>query len=554
MKFSDYVFERLSELGVSDVFCVPGESVQGLYRSLLTSDVRSVLLSHEPSVGYAADAYSRIKGLGALLVSYGVGSLNVVNAVGQAYAESSPMIVLSGGPGTLERTKHQFLHHKVRTFQTQQKVFEEITAMSVIIDSPNDAALKLEQAFQTALQFKKPVYVEIPRDICNCNIQAQPFPVNFQDVDDPDSINEALDEVVDLINNAQNPVILGDVEVSRVKMQKEFVDLVEKTGLPVASTILGKSVISESHSQSLGTFSGKLSNEVAREKFEAADLILCVGSILSDVSLGMFSFQLDRSKVVESRIEYLQIKNHIYPKVSLRHFLKGVANHPKLKKRQFKNEHLNLDFKLPKYGDEKVSINNLTQILNHFINRDKSPAYRVVGDVGDCLFVGQSLHINNFASFLSPAYYLSMGFAVPGGIGAQIADPTKRPLILVGDGAFQMTGLEIISAVRLNLNPIIILFNNGIYATLDKVEDASIENSYDIGKYDYYKMASIFGAVGYQVNHAHELQTALKEAETSNKDKAILIQINLDPTDTSDVLKKFGTLMGKSNKEASKES
>ena len=151
MKLSDYVFKRLGELGIKDVFCIPGESVQDLYRALLESDINNIPLSHEPSVGYAADAYSRLKGLGAVLVSYGVGSLNMVNAVGQAYAESSPMIVLSGGPGVAERKKYSLLHHKVRTFQTQQRVFDEITAMSVIIDSPTDAAQKLEMAFQTAL-------------------------------------------------------------------------------------------------------------------------------------------------------------------------------------------------------------------------------------------------------------------------------------------------------------------------------------------------------------------------------------------------------------------
>ncbi|HEY9885984.1 MAG TPA: thiamine pyrophosphate-binding protein, partial [Vampirovibrionales bacterium] len=175
MKLSDYIFKRLEDFGVSEVFCLPGESVQDLYRSLNESNLKSILLSHEPSVGYAADAYSRIKGLGVALVSYGVGSLNMVNAVSQAYAESSPLIVLSGGPGLKERAKHELLHHKVRTFKTQQNVYKEITEASFIIDSEKDAADKLEEAFHTALKYKKPVYIEVPRDLSNCQIHAQPF-------------------------------------------------------------------------------------------------------------------------------------------------------------------------------------------------------------------------------------------------------------------------------------------------------------------------------------------------------------------------------------------
>jgi TPP-dependent 2-oxoacid decarboxylase len=549
MKLCDYIFKRLGELGIGDVFCIPGESVQEMYHSLLRSQLQSVLLSHEPCAGYAADAYSRLKGLGAVLVSYGVGSLNLVNAVGQAYAESSPLIVLSGGPGVAERKKYPLLHHKVRTFQTSQNVFDEITAMSIIIESPANAAVLLERAFQTALRYKKPVYIEIPRDICNCEIEVQPLFNEFEETE-PEGLQEALDEVIEMINNAKTPVILADVEVSRIKMQKELLQLVEKTGLPVASTLLGKSVLSENHPQSLGTFFGKLANQRAGDYLESADLILAIGTILSDVNLGMFTFQLDRTKMIEARIDNLRVKNHHYPEMTLKLFLNGLLKHPGLKPRKINIPKADDSYLTALVPAEKISSNSIILILNQFINRSNSPTYRIVSDVGDCLFMGQELRINKLSSFLSPAYYLSMGFAVPGGIGAQIADPSQRSLILVGDGAFQMTGLEIISANRLNLNPIIILLNNGIYATLDRVEENSLAGSYDIGKYDYYKMAEIFGGAGYKVTSTTDLQNALHKAETEDKDKFVIIQVDLAPDDTSDVLNQFGQMMSKSNKQA----
>lgn len=552
MKLSDYVFKRLEELGIKDVFCIPGESVQDLYRALLESDINNIPLSHEPSVGYAADAYSRLKGLGAVLVSYGVGSLNMVNAVGQAYAESSPMIVLSGGPGVAERKKYSLLHHKVRTFQTQQRVFDEITAMSVIIDSPTDAAQKLEMAFQTALFYKKPVYIEIPRDMCNCKIEAQPIMSPLEVFADNGSTQEALDEVVELLNKAKKPVILACVEVSRIKMQKELLDFVEKSGLPVASTLLGKSVLAESHPQSLGTFFGTLANDRAREYIESADLILAIGAILSDVNLGMFTFQLDRTKMIEARIDHLRVKNHHYPEMTLKNFINGLNNHKALQKRQVDIPQVNQSYLTEKIADEKITTAHTQLILDQFINRDNSPAYRIVSDVGDCLFIGQALHVNRISSFLSPAYYLSMGFAVPGAIGAQIADPSQRSLVLVGDGAFQMTGMEIISAIRLGLNPIIILLNNGIYATLEHVEESPVPGSYDLGNYDYFKLAEIFGGVGFKIQTTKQLQEVLEQAESEYQNKLVLIQVDLDKEDASVVLKSFGAMMGKSNKEASK--
>lgn len=551
MKLCDYIFKRLEELGLGHVFCLPGESVQDLYSSLQKSNLKSVLLSHEPSVGYAADAYSRLRGLGAALISYGVGSLNLVNAVGQAYAESSPLIVLSGGPGMNERKKHFHLHHKVRTFQTSREVFEQITALSIIIESPNNAAIELERAFQTALKYKKPVYIEIPRDLSHCNIEAQPFLPDFAENIDQEGLEEALNETIDLINSAKNPVILADVEIARIKMQPELLSLVERSGLPVASTLLGKSVLSESHLQSLGTFFGTLSNPRACKYIESADLILALGTILSDVNLGMFTFNVDRTKMIESKIDGLRVKNHHYPQVTLKDFMTGLLKSEKLKHFQIDIPKVDLSFLSTNVPDEKITSISLQLILNQFLNRANSPAYRIVSDVGDCLFLGQELHLNSISSFLSPAYYLSMGFAVPGGIGAQLADPERRSMVLVGDGAFQMTGLEIISAKRLNLNPIIILLNNGTYATLDRVELDAVPKSYEIGKYEYYKMAEIFGGIGLKVKTTAEFQKALKQAETEYKNEFIIIDIDLQPEDTSKVLNQFGLMMDKSNKASS---
>ncbi|MDX1917538.1 MAG: thiamine pyrophosphate-binding protein [Candidatus Caenarcaniphilales bacterium] len=549
MKLCDYIYKRLEELGIGHVFCIPGESVQELYRSLLKSNLKNVLLSHEVCCGYAADAYSRLMGLGAVLVSYGVGSLNMTNAVGQAYAESSPLIVISGGPSLSERKKYPLLHHKVRTFETQQRVFAEITAMSIIIDSPLDAANKLELAFQTALQYKKPVYIEIPRDISQVEIHS--LPLVTQDMSDLGMLKEALDEVVALLNQAKKPVILAGVEAARLKLRKEVLDLIEKTGLPAANTLLDKSILREDHPQSLGTFFGTLSNPRAARYLEEADLILSIGVILSDINLGMFTFPIDRTKMIEARIDSLRVKHHSYPEVTLEMFLKGLLDHAGIKSREIRLDPPALTFMCFQPEDKKISAGSLELILNQFLNRQDAPSYRIVSDVGDCLFVGQALYITKETAFLSPAYYLSMGFAVPGAIGAQIADPKLRPIVLVGDGAFQMTGLELISAHRLGLNPIIVLMNNGVYGTLKSVESDPIPNSYDIGNYDYTKLAQMTGGVGMVVETESQFAQALAECENKYQNQIVLLDIRLAVDDITSVLKTFGAMMGESNQKAS---
>ncbi len=554
MRLCDYIFKRLKELGVDHLFCLPGESVQELYRSLLGSEVKSILLSHEPSLGYAADAYSRLRGLGAVLASYGVGALNLVNAVGQAYAESSPLIVLSGGPGVMERKRHSLLHHKVRNFDSMQKVFEEVTAMSVILDSPHQAAHQLELAFQTALQFKKPVYIEIPRDMVSINVDSMPLLDPFQSLNpqaERDCLEEALSEITTLLASAKRPVILGGVEVSRIKAQKEFRALVEASGLPVATDLLGKSLIEDSHPQSLGTFFGALTNPEAERALNEADLILSLGTILSDVALGMFTFSIDRTKMVEARIESVRVKNHFFPELRLKTLIQGLLERAhSFKKDVLKKPDLPSTPSFDELAQEALSMSSTERCLDAFINRENSPAYRIVSDVGDCLFLGQALRVNRIAGFLSPAYYLSMGFGLPGGIGAQIAEPKMRSLILVGDGAFQMTGLELASLTRLGLNPIIILLNNSSYATLRLVESDPYPGSYDIGKFDYSRMADIFGGRGYKVFNTDELKRALIGAEQEHPGVFTLIDVEIPVDDSTEVLKQFGRMMGESNKVA----
>ena len=537
-KLLDFLYSRLKSYGVDHVFGIAGESVHVHFHHLEKSPLKAVLMTHEPCVGYAADAYSRIRGLGAALVSYGVGSLNLVNAVGQAYAECSPMVVISGGPGVNERRKYSHLHHKIRTYETHQRVMSEITALSIIVDNPLTAGREIDRALNMAVTFKRPVYIEIPRDMGEVEIQDEPFQPQAK-AEDTAALEESLDEVIKMLNEAKTPVIIADAELARIGLQKELITFAERVNIPVASTILGKSIFPEEHSLAMGVYFGQLSNSKVAEFIHNSDFRLMLGVILSDINLGMFTAKFSPDDAVVSNIDGLKVKKHFYPQIGLDIFMKGL-----LARKDIKTHNITFPkIHIPNYptGENKdqITVKALLSLTNDFIN----DGYRVICDVGDCLFGGQELQIKGASTFLSPAYYLSMGFAIPGAVGAQIADPARRPVVMVGDGAFQMTGMELITMAKLKLNPIIILFNNKIYATLRYCEPPKTMQKHYIPTMDYAKMAEIMGGKGITVKTVGDFKAGLQTAKNT-KDTFCLLDVVLDEYDISPALKTFGQSLG----------
>src|SRR3989338_1124515 len=538
MKLLDFLYKRLKSYGVDHVFGIPGESVHVHFHYLEKSQLKTVTMTHEPCVGYATEAYSRIRGLGAALVSYGVGSLNIVNAVGQAYAEFSPMVVISGGPGVSERKKYSNLHHKIRTYETHQKVMSEITAESIIIDNPLNAAKEIDRVLNLAVTLKKPVYIEIPRDMGEVEIQEEPFYAP-KDYVDTQALEEALDEIVKMLNSAKTPLIIADAELARLGLQKELIVFAERVNIPVASTILGKSIFPEDHPLAMGVYFGQLSNPKVAEFIHNSDFRLMLGVILSDINLGMFTAKFSPDDAICANIDGLKMKNHFYPQIGLDLFMKGLLARKDIKSHNTPFPRI----QIPNYptgeDKDKITVKALLSITNDFIDN----GYRVICDVGDCLFGGQELQIKGASTFLSPAYYISMGFAIPGAVGAQIADPARRALVMVGDGAFQMTGMELITMTKLKLNPIIILFNNKIYATLRYCEPPKTMQKHYIPTMDYAKMAEIMGGKGITVKTVGDFRAGLQAAKDI-KDTFVLLDVILDEYDISPALKTFGQSLG----------
>src|SRR6476620_2110712 len=194
-----YLIDQLYAHGVRHVFGIPGDYVLGFYNQLLKSKIQIINTSDEQGAGFAADAYARVRGLGVVCVTYCVGGLKVANTTAEAFAEKSPVVVISGAPGMKEREKNPLLHHKVREFDTQKKVFEQLTIASTILSDPQIAFQEIDRVFHGALRYKRPVYIELPRDQVSLKGNPQHRTEELHERSDPNSLRAAVAEAVEMI-------------------------------------------------------------------------------------------------------------------------------------------------------------------------------------------------------------------------------------------------------------------------------------------------------------------------------------------------------------------
>ena len=534
----EYLIQRLYAHGVRHVFGIPGDYVLGFYDQLKSSRIQIVTTCDEQGAGFAADAYARVAGLGVACITYCVGGLKVVNPVAGAFAEKSPVVVISGAPGMREREKNPLLHHKVREFDTQKRVFEHITVASAVLSDPETALAEIDRVLHAALRYKRPVYLELPRDMVTVPGLAHHRTPEIHEASDPLVLQEALAEAAGMINAAKQPVVLADVELHRFGLQDELLKFIERTNIPVAATILGKSVISEQHPLYLGLYEGAMGREEVRAYVESSDCVILLGVFMTDINLGIYTAQLDLGKSISATSEKLSIRHHNFENVRLKDFLRGLiaANLRPHETKPRPSPPRPQEF-VPQ-PDAPVTIARLFERVNAFIGDDTI----VIADIGNALFGAMDLFIHKRTEFLSPAYYASMGFAVPAALGAQMARPKLRPLVLVGDGAFQMTGMELSSIVRQRLNPVVIVLNNAGYGTERHIHDGPFN---DVLMWNYHKLPEVLGAGrAFLVETEAQLDEAL-DAAAKHTASYCLLDVRLAPLDHSAALGRLAERLAK---------
>ena len=529
----EYLLASLSKAGAGHIFGVPGDYILGFYDQITHSAIQHIGTTREDTAAFAADGYARCKGIGALAVTYGVGALSVVNAIAGAHAESSPVVVISGAPGVLEQRDDPLIHHRFGPFTFQREIFERITCMAVVLDDPVVAFRQIDRAVNAVRLYSKPVYIELPRDMVMQKGTEIPLETPEQgDAIDEDALQEAVAETVNLLSSSTSPVVIAGVEVHRRNLQDVLVKLVRQANLPVASTLTGKSVVGERDPAYLGVYEGGMSSENARYMVEQSDCILMLGMTLNDVDTGIYTAQLDPHRMIRAAQGEVIIRHHRYPRVPLNNFLGELAR--SVKRRTDKLPDISAGPEAPGFPEKRrpMTIARLIGRLNAVL----TPDMMVVCDTGDCLFAAIELRVHERTEFLASGYYTTMGFAVPAALGAQIARPDRRALILVGDGAFQMTGTEISTHCNLGLAPIVIVFNNRGYSTERFILDGPFN---DISDWKFDKLGELFGPLnGYDAPTEDLFEEAITQA-ISTRDAVSIINVHLQPDDSSPAMRRL---------------
>jgi len=536
MNLAESLLSALRDHGAREIFGIPGDFALPFFKVIETSNILPLYtLSHEPGVGFAADAAARIRSAPSVAaVTYGAGALNMVNAVASAYAEKAPVVVVSGAPGRAESSRGLLLHHQVKSLDSQHQIYREITCDQARLDDLRTAPEAIARVLHNCVTQSRPVYFEIPR-----NLVAEPCAAVTRLSADPvdvEAVETCVDEVLERLQRAASPVLMVGVEIRRFGLEQKIELLARRLGIPVVTSFLGRGLLAHSTARVLGTYMGIAGDPELTQLVEQSDALLLLGVILSDTNFGVSSHRLNLRHAIHAEDGAVRLGHHIYPHIPLEAFVDALlarVDRPEATPTPVHAYPRNLV-----HDDQPITPTDIARAVNDFFAAHGSMP--LASDMGDCLFT--ALDMDN-TELVAPGYYATMGYGVPAGLGLQAATG-RRPIILVGDGAFQMTGWELGNCRRYGWDPIVLVFNNRSWEMLRVFQPESGFNNLD--DWNFAVLAQGLGGIGIRVTTRAELAMALERA-ASIRGRFVLIEIVLPPNAVSATLARFvaGLTMGR---------
>jgi indolepyruvate decarboxylase len=492
--------------GARQIFGIPGDFALPYFRIIEESKILPLYtLSHEPGVGFAADASARINcSLGVAAVTYGAGALNMINSVAAAYAEKSPLVVLSGGPGKGESRSGLLLHHQAKTLDSQFQIFKEITCDQVRLDDAERAPADIARVLANCLRKSEPVYIEIPRDMVA--VPCAPVVAELALPPDQDALNACVDEILTRLSHARSPVLMAGVEVRRYGLEGRVAELSRRLSVPVVTSFMSRGLLADQDAPLMGTYMGVAGFPEVTHLVESSDGLFLLGEIICDTNFAVSETKIDMQKTIQALDGRVTIGYHTYPQLPLAALVERMLERVVAEEGggdTFSVKHQVFPHGLMADSATITPTDIATAVNDLMAEHGKMP---IASDVGDCLFT--AMEIENTA-LVAPGYYATMGFGVPAGLGLQAATG-QRPLILVGDGAFQMTGWELGNCRRYGWDPIVLLFNNASWEMLRTFQPESSFN--DLSQWGFADMAAGMGGDGVRVDTRAELKAALDKA------------------------------------------
>ncbi|TGA97001.1 alpha-keto acid decarboxylase family protein [Sporolactobacillus shoreae] len=547
-----YLIDRLAELGIRHIFGVPGDyNLSFLDQIIEHPALEWVGNCNELNAAYAADGYARIHGISALVTTFGVGELSAINGIAGSRAEQVPVVKITGSPTTKVAEEGRLVHHTLGDgeFDHFSKMYKEVTVAQALLTQDN-ATEEIDRVLRACWQEKGPVYINLPVDVHSLPAAPPSEPLLSEtSAASEEALGEMLEALVPVIEHAKSPVILSDYQVNRFHAEKELARFAEQTGFPVATLSMGKSVFNEEHPQFIGVYSGKTSPDYLRKRIDEADCIISVGVKLTDSITSGFSQDFKEHAVIHINPEDVRYQNQSFSDISMAEALTHLAG--KLSTRQ--PESLNIiplvsqQKENPFYveSDHPLNQKRFWKMMQLFIQKNDV----VIADQGTSFFGAQTVPLKNKVTYVGQPLWGSIGYTLPALLGTQLADLSRRNILLIGDGAFQLTFQEISTMMREDLHPIIFVINNDGY-TVERSIHGPNQAYNDIKMWNYEAIPAVLGGnknfKSYKTTTEGELADALKDM-IAHPDALRFIEVVMEKMDMPELLTVLGKVFAAQN-------
>jgi len=550
---STYLLDRLHELGIEHIFGVPGDyNLAFLDDVVAHKNLKWIGNCNELNAAYAADGYARIKGIAALITTFGVGELSAINGIAGSYAENVPVIKITGTPPTKVMENGAIVHHTLGDgkFDHFSNMYREITIAQTNV-TPEHAAEEIDRVLRACWNEKRPVHINLPIDVYNKPINKPTEPIiNKPILSNKEALNKMLLHAISKINSAKKPVILADFEVDRFHAKENLHQFVEKTGFPIATFSMGKGIFPEKHPQFIGVYTGDVSSPYLRKRIDESDCIISIGVKLTDTITGGFTQGFTKEQVIEIHPYTVKIIDKKYGPVVMQDVLQHLSD---------SIEHRNKDtldvkpfiLESSPFTEEfnpkaqMVTQKRFWQQMYHFLQENDV----LIVEQGTPFFGSAAIPLPNHTAYVGQPLWGSIGYTLPALLGTQLANLSRRNILIIGDGSFQVTAQELSTILRQNLKPIIFLINNNGY-TVERAIHGQNQPYNDIQMWDYNKLSMIFGSEEKSLTFKVENEAELAEVLTNiifNKNQLIFIEVIMSQSDQPELLAKLGKRFGQQN-------
>lgn len=561
---ADYLLTRLKQLNVTEVFQIPGDYVKHFTQALEDFDgIKTIGTSNELDASYAADAYARTRGLGAVSLQYGVSTYSALNAIAGAYVERSPVVVISATPGADARQignmYNVLYHHSTGNLNADQEIFERVTVAAETLSSSVDAPEKIDNLIIAALTHQRPVYIA-----CYKEVWGEPCPKPSNKKLEPQIIKSEAAELENAVSQAwtqisqsKKPLIFAGVELLRHNLTKQLEEFIKASGMLYTTTSLGKTVLDEKGDKFIGTYSDQASIPEVIKIVEASDCILSLGTIITDDYLWLVENKF--SAMIQATTQEMRVGYFTYENVTLKDFIEALTERfkkasgyplkavapaqPKFPEPWRSNSDPKYD-KIP----EIITFNRFFERATYFLEKQKMLDDIVFTfGVSSSMYVATNMYGLSKNAFISSAAWQCIGFETGAASGAQLGSG-KQAWTIAGDGGFMMVAQALSTLVKYNINSVIFVMSNGVYAIEQVYVDmdsfkAGPSHKFDefdiLPKWDYQALAKAFGAKSYRAETVKELdEVLLKLKEKTNL--PTLVEIIIPQKDLAQQMERLG--------------